>query len=125
MHPFFSSYPGNRSTREVRDPAERFLSHFYYSFGQSWTAGLRIRAYAEDVVGYLHDDAALLETPMLWRDGNAAVAWFAGLTVDYGMGLSAEDDARRLHALTVALARDRLKKLEQTASDLQTACSRL
>lgn len=83
----------------VRDPAERFLSHFYYSFGQDWTAGLRIRAYAEDVLGYLHDDAALLETRMLWRDGNAAVAWFAGLTVDYGMGLSAEEDARRERAL--------------------------
>ena len=64
------------SVAMVRDPVERFLSHFFYSFGQPWTELLRIRNYPTDPIGYLEDRDALQETLMLWQDGSAMVAWF-------------------------------------------------
>eukprot|EP00747_Dinoflagellata_sp_TGD_P099607 gnl/TRDRNA2_/TRDRNA2_167797_c1_seq1.p3 gnl/TRDRNA2_/TRDRNA2_167797_c1~~gnl/TRDRNA2_/TRDRNA2_167797_c1_seq1.p3 ORF type:complete len:198 (+),score=25.12 gnl/TRDRNA2_/TRDRNA2_167797_c1_seq1:22-594(+) len=82
----------------VRDPVDRFLSHFYHARRLDWTAGLLIRKLTP--LKYLHSPKALLETLMVWQDGMAGVAWWAGLTIHVGMGSTGDGpDSVRLRAL--------------------------
>mmetsp|Transcript_103651 Transcript_103651/g.288760 ORF Transcript_103651/g.288760 Transcript_103651/m.288760 type:complete len:236 (+) Transcript_103651:3-710(+) len=83
----------------MRDPVKRFLSHFYYARGLRWTEGLRIRELSP--LEFLSRPDALLDTLMVWQDGVAGVAWFAGETVHYGMGATGNtaDNARMRRAI--------------------------
>lgn len=81
----------------MRDPVDRFLSHFYHARKLEWTAGLRIREVSP--LEFLQEPDALLDALMVWQDGVAGVSWWAGDTVHFGMGATGDlADGLRLRA---------------------------
>lgn len=72
----------------MRNPVRRFLSHYYFSRTQDWSIGTRLRDLPP--LKFLYQPDALIDALMVWQDGAAGVAWFAGTTVHCGMGATGD-----------------------------------
>ncbi|CAE7727068.1 unnamed protein product, partial [Symbiodinium pilosum] len=99
VQPLLQSLPGRvLGFAILRNPLQRYLSHFYFARKLDWTARLRIRSLGP--VQYLYHPAALLDTLMVWQDGMAGTAWLSGLSVHVGAGSTRkESDEARMSAL--------------------------
>ncbi|CAE7201691.1 unnamed protein product [Symbiodinium sp. CCMP2592] len=100
VQPLYQSLPASRvlGFAILRNPLQRYLSHFHFARRLDWTARLRIRRL--NPVQYLYDPAALLDTLMVWQDGMAGTAWLSGLSVHVGAGSTRQEaDNARMRAM--------------------------
>ena len=79
IEPLYRAGVGLAPVSVMRDPVQRAISHFYFCKTLPWTAGMRIRS--QTLSEYLADPESMLETRDVWQDGQAGVAWFAGVHI--------------------------------------------
>ena len=61
----------------LRHPVHRTVSQFHFCKRLNWTQNLKIRD--QTLTEYLNDPESMMQTRSVWRDGQSAVMWLAGI----------------------------------------------